>query len=466
MHIRLILSVQLPISVITSLSILISNTTYHTLESHHPLAEREISTTNHPLTDEDIVRCYSFKMTGGGSSSSSSSSPSPPTNPRQHFLPPPLNTPSSSTHNGIPAATPKPPPPPPPPPPQQRQYTPPLLLTVRFSTSIPDLLLDIPYPRRTTVAALKHLIRSRLEQPNSQRRLRFIHGGKILPDGAALAAVLKALPPPPPAAGPAPSSSSRDDTPEGERKGKGKGKAVEGAPGAAGQQQLLQQRVYVNCSIGDLLTDAELDEERRRAEEPAPEPHRHQSPLPPLSTAGPLPSGPFQPGGQRRAPGPLPLGGGGSTAAPPRGFDRLLSAGFTAAEVNQLRLQFRSIQGARHTADTMPSPDALRGLEDAWIDNNHNDSAGAGAGAGVAGHAGENGGGEDGEGPAAAAGDEFGAAGVLDVLLVGMLVGFVWPLGAVGWLVRDEEKISKRMRVFMYLGFVFSFLVGTIRAIG
>ncbi|KAL1883943.1 hypothetical protein Daus18300_000051 [Diaporthe australafricana] len=357
-------------------------------------------------------------MSGGGSSSSSS-----PTKPRHPHLPPPLKTPTLVTpqHGG---STPKP------------QYTPPLLLTVRFSTSIPDLLLDIPHPSRTTVAALKHLIRTRLEQPNSQRRLRFIHGGKILPDTAVLGAVLKVLPPPPSAA----STSASLATAKSEHDPKGKGKGVEGAGH-------LAQRVYVNCSIGDLLTDAELEEERKRADEPVPEQPAAaglSSPYPPSQS--PLPGG-----------GGAGAGGAGQERAP-RGFDRLLSAGFTAAEVNQLRLQFRSIQEARHTADTLPSPDTLRGMEDAWIDNNNAGTAPATLPAG---------GGDEAEAAAAAAGgDEFGVAGVLDILLKGMFIGFVWPLGAIGWLVRDEEKIPKRMRVFVYFGFVLSLLIGTIRAIG
>lgn len=364
------------------------------------------------------------KMSGGGSSSSSS-----PTKPRHQNPPPPLKTPAHlSPHHG--SLTPKP------------QYTPPLLLTVRFSTSIPDLLLDIPHPSRTTVAALKHLIRSRLEQPTSQRRLRFIHSGKILPDTAVLGTVLKVLPPPPQSAASARADEQHDP------KGKGKGKAVEGGGAAA-------QRVYVNCSIGDLLTDAELDEERRRAEEPVPEqpPPGLSSPYP--SSHSPLPGG-AGPGG---AAGQEHQGQGGQQGQQrtPRGFDRLLSAGFTAAEVNQLRLQFRSIQEARHTADTLPSPDTLRGMEDAWIDNN-NDAAPTAM---------PSGGGDEAEAAAAAGGgEEFGIAGVLDILLKGMFIGFVWPLGAIGWLVRDEEKIPKRMRVFVYFGFVLSLLIGTIRAIG
>lgn len=348
---------------------------------------------------------------GGGGASSSSSSSSSPKKRAHRQLPPPIKPPSPKHGSGLL-----------PPRSHAASQTPPLLLTVRFSTSRPDTLLDIPHPNNTTVAALKHLIRSRLEQPDSQRRLRFIHGGKILPDAAVLGAVLKALPPPPRA----------DDDP------KGKGKAGGDGP----------QRVYVICSIGDLLTDAELDEERRRAEEPVVPDKQQQQQL--ASSASGTPH--HRPG--------TPAGDGGAPSVQrgPRGFDRLLAAGFSAAEVNQLRLQFRSIQEANHTADTMPSPDTLRGMEDAWMDNDN------GGGAALAPNA-TNTDGEEGE--PAPLGDEFGLAGVLDLLLKGMLIGFVWPLGAVGWLVRgDEEKIPKRMRVFVYFGFVLSLLIGTIRTIG
>lgn len=385
-------------------------------------------------------------MTSSGSGeASSSSSPTRRTHGLQRLTPPRINTSTSASstpaatpiHNGHNDAstTPRLPPP-----------TQPLLLTVRFSTSIPDLLLDISRPNATTVAALKHLIRSRLEQPDSQRRLRFIHGGRILPDTAVLGAALKALPPPPRDPHHQQHASTSDP--------KGKGKAVDGATFST----TTAQRVYVICSVGDLLTDAELDEERRRAEEPAPEA--------PSATPG---SGDHGTGSSSAAPttpngGPGGAGlGGGTGSAGPRGFERLIAAGFTTAEVNQLRLQFRSIQEARHTADTMPSPDSLRTMEDMWMDSNN-----AGGGLGLASSVAPGGAdGTDGAGGAGeAVGEEFGLAGVLDLLLRGMFIGFVWPLGAVGWLVRDEEKIPKRMRVFVYFGFVLSLLIGTIRTIG
>ncbi|KAH6896576.1 DUF2407 C-terminal domain-containing protein [Thelonectria olida] len=188
----------------------------------------------------------------------------------------------------------------------------PLHLTIRFSTSQPDLHLDIPSPQSTTVLSLKHLLRSRL---NSRSRLRLIREGRLLPDASALSSVLKAPPPPPP---------SQDDP-------KGKGKAVEG-PSAS--------RIYVNCAIGDELSSEELAAEEAAANKP-PDNAQNDSPKPTTSTR-----------------------------PRPRGFDRLLQSGFTASEVATLRTQFTSIHTSRYTPDSMPSPDTLRGMEDSWIDNN------------------------------------------------------------------------------------------------
>lgn len=188
----------------------------------------------------------------------------------------------------------------------------PLHLTIRFSTSQPDLDLEIPSPPTTTVLALKHLLRSRL---SSRSRLRLIYQGRLLPDASALSSVLRPPPPPPPPS---------DDP-------KGKGKAVDGPPVA---------RVYVNCSIGDELSSEELALEEASAAKP-PEDSQADSSKPTTSTR-----------------------------PRPRGFDRLLQSGFTASEISTLRTQFASIHTARYTPDSMPSPDTLRNLEDSWIDNN------------------------------------------------------------------------------------------------
>ncbi|KAF4833902.1 DSC E3 ubiquitin ligase complex subunit 3 [Colletotrichum tropicale] len=311
-----------------------------------------------------------------------------------------------------------------------RPWTPPLLLRIRFTTSLPDLDLDIPSPSQTTVAALKHLIRSRLAQPDSQRRLRFIHQGKILPDASALSSVLRPLPPPPsstsgtPTTPSFPGGGSADDP-----KGKGKAKAHDAAP----------PRVYVNCSIGDSLTDAELAAEAEAALlAPSAQPNS-SSGTNATDGHGSSPGGSGQPQAQQRP--------------TPRGFDRLLNAGFTAAEVNALRLQFREIRAAQYTPDTMPSPDTMRSMEDAWIDTNAQGALPGGAGAG--GEGGDGGGGDD----------AFGVmSGVLDVLIEGMIVGFFWPLGCLGWLSREGSMLSGRWQDFIGFGVTLSIIIGVIRA--
>lgn len=260
---------------------------------------------------------------------------------------------------------------------------PPLHLTIRFSISQPDVELDISSPRTTTVLALKHILRTRLR---SRSRLRLIHQGRLLPDASALSAVLKPHPPPP---------RDNDDP-------KGKGKAVEGAN---------ISRVYVNCSIGDELTSEELEKEEEEASKP------------PKDVVG---------NGSQPA---------SSTRPRPRGFDRLLQSGFTSSEVATLRTQFTSIHTARYTPDALPSPDTLRNMEDAWIDNN---ADGIPSGSNPL---------ED---------ENAGMASVLDTLFKAMMVGFFFPLGSLTWLMRQEGIWNQRWQIFVGFGAVFSLCVGFI----
>ncbi|KAI0136778.1 DUF2407 C-terminal domain-containing protein [Xylariales sp. AK1849] len=307
------------------------------------------------------------------------------------------------------------------PPPVSTSSAPPLALTIRFSASVPDLDLDIPHPSQTTVISLKHLIRNRLTEPNSQRRLRFIQGGKILPDTAALSSVLRA-PPPPPSGTPG-TSRFGDDARGYGADPKGKGKNIPNRPPA--------QRIYVNCSIGDSLTTDELNTEAKAASVPA---FEVDSPVPPA--------------GSPRPPGtPAPT----TSPATPRGFDRLLAAGFSAAEVNQLRLQFRSIHSSRFTPDTLPSPDSFRRLEDSWIDDNGAamPTTGGGIGAGTGGFE----------------SDEMGLAGNIDAMIWGVLTGFMFPLGSFGWLAREPGIHSDRWKIFVGGGVLLSLLIGVVRSI-
>lgn len=464
----------------------------------------------------------------------------------------------------------------------------PLLLTVRFSAALPDLLLDIPSPATTTVVALKHLIRGRLEAPHRDRRLRFIYRGKILPDAAALASVLKPLPPPPPPAGGgglglglqqygggggggmgipgvrAAAGMMSPSSPGGSGKGKGRltsssssssaaaalGEAANGGGGSGKGKAVAGRpeppaRVYVNCSIGDPLTAAELEAEaaaaaRLAAQDAAAEligrrGGAHASALfarRAAAAAAARDGRATEGGGGGLQPPLLAVGGVGDTAAAvglegqemaaaednsttgpaARGFDRLLSSGVTAAEVAALRRQFRSIQAARHTADAMPSPDTLRGMEDAWLDSNvssgaggtsGNGGGGGGGGAGADGGGGGGGGGGwggvggaifgggtngtgrwgglwgggggggvaagggagaggDGENMADS-GEEFGLAGLVDVMIRGMMIGFLWPLASMAWLTREEDLWSRRWQVFVTFGFLLSLTIGLIR---
>ncbi|ORY56992.1 DUF2407 C-terminal domain-containing protein, partial [Pseudomassariella vexata] len=317
---------------------------------------------------------------------------------------------------------------------------PPLALTIRFSASVPDLDLDIPYPSTTTVISLKHLIRSRLTEPNSQRRLRFIQAGKILPDGAVLSSVLRAPSAPPPSD--ADYTSSRGGS-GGNGSAKGKGKAVLG--------RLPALRIYVNCSIGDSLTSVELEEEARAAAEVPPTTTTAHNPSPTttssLATSRPAGAASLSP---LHTPG-TPIR---STTTAPRGFDRLLSAGFSTAEVNQLRLQFRSIHSSRFTPDTLPSPDSFRRMEDAWIDDNGGSMPTMGSG---------------GSGTATTAGgfdsEDVGIASHIDALIWGVMTGFMWPLGSFGWLMREPGLHSDRWRFMVGVGFVFTLLIGIVRGI-
>ena len=203
-------------------------------------------------------------------------------------------------------------------------------------------------------------------------------------------------------------------------------------------------RIFLNCSIGDVLTGSELKEEARLA----------VATTTATTSTATAAAGAGQDGGGQNGSSSTDAatsrllrtqGTSGQDGTTPRGFDRLLAAGFTPAEVNQLRLQFTSIQATRHTPDAMPSPDTLRGMEDSWIDDN------GAAGVSAAG------GGEDGDG--AMIGD------MLDELLHGIVSGFFWPLGTVCWLARQEGLWSKRRQMFVIFGVVISISIGLFKTI-
>ena len=253
-------------------------------------------------------------------------------------------------------------------------------LIIRFTASIPDLPLLIDDPALTTAVSLKQQIRTHLSPPLSTSRLRLIYAGKPFPDTDTLSTSLR-LPPPPPK-----SSSVKGKTPI-----------------------YPPRTLYIHCSISDALSPADLAAEAALA-----------------SASAPPDSLNAQPATQDDA----------TTTPAPRGFDRLLTAGFTPLEIASLRSQFLAIQAHTHTPDTMPSASELRTLEDRWIDNGSS-AANTSDGFGGLGTL-------DGE-------DDVEGAG-LDDLLWGSVVGFFWPVGAVVWGLREEGVWSKRRQIAVVTG--------------
>lgn len=316
--------------------------------------------------------------------------------------------------------------------PESLDTDPDLLVTVRFSASIPDVQLEIASPSTTTAAGLKQLIRQKLPRDLSDHRLRLIYSGRGLEDAVSLTTSLK-LPPSPRTGTPL---SARLDIHEtaGEDNSKGKGKEV------VRNASLLNNtpRLYVHCSIGDIiLSPSDLAAEAALA-----------------STLN-------QSGGDSAAESTreqkLHNNEEQATITPaPRGFDRLLAAGFTPSEVSALRSQFLALQSVSHTPDTMPSGSELRELEDRWMDEG---SGAMGAGALGGGASTFGGGGSDDEG----GGLGTGSHGALDDMLWGAVMGFFWPIGCAMWLRREEGVWSWRKGLAVFVGVVVNIAFGAVR---
>lgn len=266
-------------------------------------------------------------------------------------------------------------------------------VVVRFSTSLPDVILPVPFPSSTSTVTLKHSLRQHLPSPANQARLRFIHAGKVLPDAIALS---KNLPIPPPSP---PQSANA--------KARAKGKQpVRDTP-----------RIYIHCSIGDALSQSEINAEAAEAKAADAAISSQSSETAASGTQ------------HHRQPN--------TTTPAPQGFDRLLSAGFTQPEVTALRSQFLAIQSHSHTPESMPTGAELLALEERWLDGSSSPAA---------------------DTPAS---DETGA---LEDILYGNLAGFFWPIGA-AWLLREEGVWSRRRQIAVLTGFMVNLLFGFLRVI-
>lgn len=286
--------------------------------------------------------------------------------------------------------------------------TAPLDVVVRFSTSDPDLILRVVRPGATSALTLKQQIRGQLVAPQSESKLRLIHAGKVVADELALSKTLHARTPPPPRA--------NDDGKSEKAKGK-----------LPVKEQVEASRVYVHCSIGDALVPSELATEAQAAAD---------------ADAALASTIEQDIGTSFTGDGHAPT----STTTPvPEGFDRLLTAGFTSAEVATLRTQFLAIQAHTHTPDTMPTGQDLLALEEQWLDNGSNTATAGGDTAGGFG-------GEDSRG--------------LDDLIWGNLMGFFWPVGAMFWLMREDGVWSGRRQTAVLAGFVMNLTFGLFRMLG
>ncbi|RDI84603.1 hypothetical protein Vi05172_g5175 [Venturia inaequalis] len=288
-----------------------------------------------------------------------------------------------------------------------------LWLVVRFTTALPDLPLTISSPHTTPTLALKALIRPHLPPDLANNRLRLIYGGKVLEDVTSLyqSLLLKNRHPTPPIPPPPKSSNAKGKQPIRDDNGKKFDKDT-------------RDKIYIHCSIGDVLTPEDLEEETKRAaevQEKAEENYHGNSTRSRRestnSNSSLLPR--------------MELTG-------PRGFDRLLSTGFTQADVTSLRTTFLHHLSLTHTPDTMPHGAALLTLEERWLDSS---------------------------GPDATGGDGFDdeESSSLDDMLWGNLVGFFWPLGALAWGVREDGVWTRRRMLSVATGVLVNLVFGFAR---
>lgn len=259
--------------------------------------------------------------------------------------------------------------------------TPPLTLIIRFTTSLPDLPLTIPSPRNTTPTTLCALIRPHLPTPISHSPLRLIYAGALLPPTTSLQKCLRL--------------STNGKSPA---------------------------NLYIHCAISTetILSPTELDVEaasllRNSNRDSYKNGHEQDVDAHDDNDDESTAHNSTSPAAESTIPPPL------------LGFDRLLTAGLSPAEVASLRSQFLAVQAHTHTPDTMPSGVEMRLLEERWLE------------AGTPLHGG--GGGEDEEG-----------AGGLEDMLWGNVMGFFWAVGAIVWLVREDGVWSKRRQVGVVTG--------------
>lgn len=283
---------------------------------------------------------------------------------------------------------------------------------IRFaSSSLPDLPLTIPTSTSTTpILSLKLQIRQYLPPHLSYARLSLIHAGQLLHPTDPLSTL--------------PFPLTTPST-------KGKEPAHSHDP------------FYIHCSLGAPLSPTTLSREPidALAAKQALQQDNHASTARRAASAAynALFQVPHQNQHQHQQQQQSPL----------LGFDRLLTQGWSADDVAELRATFLArLAHSRVPSDMPGGNDEVRALEEQWLD-----STGRGGGGGVGVMAGTG-----------VGNDEDDEAAALDDRLWGMLLGFFWPVGVVLGA-RRPGVWSERRQFAVITGLLVNLVFGVLRVV-
>ncbi|GME76376.1 unnamed protein product [Ambrosiozyma monospora] len=275
---------------------------------------------------------------------------------------------------------------------------------IRFTNGDHDLVIPV------TSNSLLHDVSTRFirreirnaKKELTTKRLKLIHNGRVLMDHTDFQKELKYLITPPE---PTPSSGDENSS---------------GSTNDANQPV----RIYIHCLIGENLSRAELAKEEELERQPEK-----------------------------------------STTEAPKGFDRLLSQGFSQQDILELRAQFQEIHGSLLQNQT---EEALRELEDRWIDstvNNEIDEFPSGLAATLGSAPTTAGNGQDG-----AAGGETGTplareANMHMHLFFGVSIGYLLGVFALFLLcLEDVGHLNRRTKMAVVAGVFVNFAFGILKA--
>jgi DUF2407 C-terminal domain/DUF2407 ubiquitin-like domain len=270
---------------------------------------------------------------------------------------------------------------------------------VRFAHAHPDTSINIAEPNLVPIAALRSLIRVHLPLNQARCRLRLIHLGRLLRDSDAVSSCL----------------------------GRSRGPLQEDS--ASANDDKSNSRTYIHCSIGDALTEDELQKEKE--EEEAFSRKLQKKRVQTHST--------FEASGLASKVSAFEEP---TVYVQPQGFERLLAQGFTQDDLAALRASFLSVLAQSRTASQMPTGDELRLLEDRWLDSTAFES-----------YSDEDHYFDDGGGIAGA-----------DQRILGFVIGFFWPAVAI-WAFCEPEMWSEAHRNGITLGVLCNMVLGCLRYI-